>query len=55
MTLLFFSNGIPMFRLGDEFLHTQRGNNNPFSQDNATSWLNWNRKTQVAGCSSEAL
>ncbi len=48
MTLLFFSNGIPMFRMGDEFLHTQGGNNNPFNQDNATSWLNWNRKTQFA-------
>jgi glycogen operon protein len=48
MVLLFFSNGIPMFRMGDEFLHTQGGNNNPFNQDNATSWLNWNRKSQFA-------
>jgi len=48
MALLFFSNGIPMFRMGDEFLHTQGGNNNPFNQDSATSWLNWNRKTQFA-------
>lgn len=43
-TLLMLSNGIPMFRMGDEFLQTQNGNNNPFNQDNETSWLNWNRQ-----------
>ena len=26
------SNGIPMFAAGDEFLHTQGGNNNPYNQ-----------------------
>lgn len=41
--LLMLSNGTPMFRMGDEFLHTQRGNNNPYKQDNETSWLNWRR------------
>ncbi len=41
--LLLLSNGTPMFRMGDEFLHTQGGNNNPYSQDNATSWLDWSR------------
>jgi isoamylase len=46
MSILFFSNGIPMIRMGDEFLHTQNGNNNPYNQDNAISWLNWDRKTQ---------
>lgn len=39
--LLMLSNGTPMFRMGDEFLQTQEGNNNPFNQDNETSWLNW--------------
>lgn len=39
--LLFLSNGTPMLRAGDEFLQTQAGNNNPYNQDNATSWLNW--------------
>jgi len=48
VTLLLFSNGIPMFRMGDEFLHTQGGNNNPFNQDNATSWLNWDQKDKFA-------
>jgi glycogen operon protein len=41
--LLLLANGTPMFRAGDEFLQTQRGNNNPYNQDNATSWLDWDR------------
>ena len=41
--LLFLANGTPMFRAGDEFLKTQGGNNNPYNQDNATSWLDWDR------------
>jgi isoamylase len=40
-SLLFLSNGTPMFRAGDEFMNTQKGNNNPFNQDNETTWLNW--------------
>ena len=41
--LLMLANGTPMFRAGDEFMQTQRGNNNPYNQDNATSWLDWDR------------
>jgi len=41
--LLMLSNGIPMFRAGDEFLNTQLGNNNPYNQDNETSWLEWSQ------------
>jgi isoamylase len=41
--LLMLSNGTPMFSAGDEFLHTQGGNNNPYNQDNETTWLNWDR------------
>lgn len=41
--LLMLSGGTPMFRMGDEFLQTQRGNNNPYNQDNETSWLDWRR------------
>jgi glycogen operon protein len=40
--ILMLSNGIPMFRAGDEFMNTQGGNNNPWNQDNATTWLDWN-------------
>ena len=41
--LLLLANGIPMITAGDEFLNTQRGNNNPYNQDNEISWLDWSR------------
>jgi isoamylase len=41
--LLFLANGTPMFRAGDEFMQTQRGNNNPYNQDNEIAWLDWRR------------
>jgi glycogen operon protein len=40
-TLLFFSQGVPMFPGGDEFGRSQHGNNNAWCQDNETSWLDW--------------
>ena len=46
--LLMLSNGTPMFTAGDEFLHTQRGNNNPYNQDNETTWLDWSRREENA-------
>src|SRR5208282_2926918 len=39
--LLLLANGTPMLRAGDEFLQTQGGNNNPYNQDNGTTWLDW--------------
>ncbi len=42
--LLLLANGIPMLTAGDEFLQTQRGNNNPYNQDNETTWLDWSRQ-----------
>ena len=39
--LLFLSNGTPMIRAGDEFMHTQAGNNNPYNQDNEVGWIDW--------------
>jgi glycogen operon protein len=39
--LLLLANGIPMISAGDEFLHSQGGNNNPYNQDNPTTWLDW--------------
>ena len=48
LTLLMMSNGTPMIRMGDEFLQTQGGNSNPWNQDNATSWLDWDRLTTNA-------
>ncbi len=39
--LLLFSLGTPMVLGGDEFLRTQRGNNNAYCQDNDISWFDW--------------
>jgi isoamylase len=47
--LLLLANGTPMIRAGDEFLHTQGGNSNPYNQDNATSWLDWDRLEENRG------
>ncbi|MGA8224292.1 MAG: isoamylase, partial [Candidatus Acidiferrales bacterium] len=41
--LLLLSNGVPMFRAGDEFLNTQFGNNNAYNQDNEINWLDWSQ------------
>ena len=30
-----------MLCAGDELGHTQMGNNNPYCQDNATTWIDW--------------
>lgn len=39
--VLMCSRGTPMFLSGDEFCDTRFGNNNPYCQDNLTSWLDW--------------
>ena len=36
-----FSLGTPMLLAGDDLGHSQKGNNNAYCQDNATTWLNW--------------
>jgi len=41
--MLMLAQGTPMMVAGDEFLNTQRGNNNPYNQDNVTTWLDWER------------
>ena len=35
------AQGVPMISAGDELGHTQDGNNNPYCQDNATTWIDW--------------
>ncbi|QPK64801.1 glycogen debranching protein GlgX [Methylomonas sp. LL1] len=40
-TILLLSHGVPMLLAGDEFLHSQQGNNNCYCQNNDLSWLNW--------------
>lgn len=41
MATLLFSQGTPMILSGDEFCHSQQGNNNTYCQDNSLTWLNW--------------
>jgi len=45
---LLLSQGVPMLLAGDEFRRTQQGNNNPYCQDNAISWVNWELADQHA-------
>ena len=43
LCLLLFASGTPMLLGGDEFLRTQRGNNNAYCQDNDLGWFDWGR------------
>jgi glycogen operon protein len=40
-TTLALSLGVPMITSGDELAKSQGGNNNPYAQDNAISWIDW--------------
>ncbi len=44
--MLLLSAGTPMIMAGDEFCRSQKGNNNPYCQDNEISWLNWDKLEQ---------
>jgi glycogen operon protein len=35
------AQGTPMLAAGDELGHSQGGNNNPYCQDNPTTWITW--------------
>ncbi len=37
------AQGTPMLASGDELGHTQRGNNNPYCQDNQITWIDWEK------------
>jgi isoamylase len=41
LATLLLSQGVPMLLAGDEFLRTQKGNNNAWCQDNEVSWIDW--------------
>jgi glycogen operon protein len=43
LVTLFLSQGVPMLLGGDEWGRTQKGNNNPYCQDNEISWFDWSR------------
>jgi glycogen operon protein len=50
LTILMMSNGTPMIRMGDEFLQTQNGNNNPYGLNDTTVWLDWSKQVANADC-----
>jgi glycogen operon protein len=39
--MLFLAQGVPLLWGGDEFLNSQKGNNNAYCQDNTIGWMNW--------------
>jgi glycogen operon protein len=41
------AQGTPMLCAGDELGHSQGGNNNPYCQDNDTTWLDWAQADQT--------
>ena len=41
MAILLLSRGVPMLVAGDEIFRSQKGNNNPYCQDNEISWFDW--------------
>src|SRR6266446_9906481 len=41
LATMMLSHGTPMLLAGDEFGHSQNGNNNAYAQDNEIAWLNW--------------
>lgn len=41
LATLLLSSGTPMLLAGDELWRTQGGNNNPYTRDDETSWLDW--------------
>jgi glycogen operon protein len=41
LATLLLAQGTPMLAAGDEMGHTQGGNNNPYCQDNETTWIDW--------------
>ena len=49
LTLTLLSLGVPMLNMGDEVRRTQRGNNNPYCQDNEISWFDWTLLSKHAG------
>jgi glycogen operon protein len=49
LATLLLSQGTPLVLAGDEFGHTQGGNNNAYAQDNETTWLDWKKCTDDPG------
>lgn len=41
------AQGTPMLCAGDELGHSQQGNNNPYCQDNPSTWIDWAQADQA--------
>lgn len=48
MCMLLMSQSTPLIFMGDEFGNSQKGNNNPYCQDNVTAWLDWRDREKHA-------
>ena len=48
-TILFVSNGTPMFVAGDELGRSQAGRANPYDRDEPSSWIDWDLAEANAG------
>jgi glycogen operon protein len=46
LATVLLAQGTPMLAAGDELGHSQQGNNNPYCQDNATTWIDWEQADQ---------
>ena len=49
LATLLLSQGTPMLLAGDEFGHSQGGNNNAYCQDNPITWIDWERALSEDG------
>lgn len=49
MCLLLLTQSTPLLFMGDEFGNSQKGNNNPWCQDNAITWLDWGLQKKNGG------
>jgi len=46
LATVLLAQGTPMLAAGDELGHSQQGNNNPYCQDNAITWIAWAKADQ---------
>ena len=49
LAMLMLAKGTPMLMAGDEFGHSQQGNNNAYCQDSEISWLDWSQQDNILG------
>ncbi|AVQ05638.1 TPA: glycogen debranching protein GlgX [Xanthomonas vasicola pv. zeae] len=55
LATLLLSQGTPMLLAGDEFGHSQNGNNNAYCQDNELTWIDWTAATRAAAADQAAF